>query len=101
ELIHVRLEHALDFEAVSYTWANASGDVSRSRNLFIKSGNGILKITQNCEAALRTFRHESTPKLLWIDSICVDQQNLLERSEQIQLMASIYKQAQRVLVFIG
>ena len=101
ELVHVRLQDNPIYEAISYTWADESGIVNHSGNLYIKSSNMIMKITSNCEAALRRFRNELDPKFLWVDSICVDQQNLLERSEQVELMTRIYKQAQRVLVFIG
>ena len=101
ELVHVRLQENPIYEAISYTWADESGIVNHSGNLFIKSSNMIMKITSNCEVALRRFRNELEAKFLWVDSICVDQQNLLERSEQVELMTRIYKQAQRVLVFIG
>jgi len=101
ELVHVRLQENPIYEAISYTWADESGIVNHSGNLFIKSSNMIMKITSNCEAALRRFRNELDAKFLWVDSVCVDQKNLLERSEQVELMTRIYKQAQRVLVFIG
>jgi hypothetical protein len=101
DLIHVRLGEDPRYEAVSYTWADESGDASPCSTLFIKSRDGLLKITRNCEAALRRFRSRYQMRLLWIDSICIDQQNSLERSEQVQMMTTIYQQAQRVLVFIG
>lgn len=101
DLVHVRLQDNPEYEAVSYTWADEAGDARQCGNLIIKSRSALLKITKNCEAALRKFRGQQHTRLLWIDSICIDQQNSLERSEQVQMMTSIYKQAQKVLVFIG
>jgi hypothetical protein len=101
DLIHLRLQENPIYEAISYTWADEFGVTSHCGNLFIKSGNVMLKITRNCEVALRKFRDKLHTRLLWVDSICIDQRNSLERSEQVQMMTNIYKQAQNVLVFIG
>lgn len=101
DLIHVRLGEEPRYEAVSYTWADESRDASPCGTLFIKSRAGLLKITRNCAAALRRFRSRYDSRMLWVDSICIDQKNSLERSEQVQMMTRIYEQAQRVLIFIG
>ncbi|KAK6206173.1 hypothetical protein QIS74_13592 [Colletotrichum tabaci] len=37
----------------------------------------------------------------WIDSICIDQQNLEERNQQVRLMQQIYRRAQRAIVWLG
>jgi heterokaryon incompatibility protein (HET) len=62
---------------------------------------GVLAITSNCDAALRRFRDQKVPRYLWIDSICIDQSNLLERSEQVELMGEIYRSASQVLIFLS
>ena len=36
---------------------------------------------------------------LWIDAICIDQQNIAERNHQVQQMADIYKLARKVVVW--
>lgn len=41
----------------------------------------------------------STP--LWIDAICIDQSNQLERNHQVKLMGIIYSQARRVHAWLG
>ena len=38
---------------------------------------------------------------MWIDSICVNQQDLKERSSQVLRMADIYGQAERVIAWLG
>jgi hypothetical protein len=101
KLVHVRLGAEPYYESISYTWADENGDATQSRILFITPGNNILKITSNCEAALRRFRFTNSPRYVWIDSVCINQSNLFERSEQVQIMRRIYQNANRVLVYIG
>lgn len=100
-------EHGLlpDFEALSYTW----GDPSNSGSLTITRGAPsaesspatAVKINLNLADALRHLRLPSRPRTLWIDSICINQDDLSERAEQVQLMGEIYACARRVVVWLG
>jgi hypothetical protein len=38
---------------------------------------------------------------MWVDAVCIDQENDQEKEHQIQLMAKIYGQASRVIVWLG
>ncbi|ETN41491.1 uncharacterized protein HMPREF1541_03427 [Cyphellophora europaea CBS 101466] len=38
---------------------------------------------------------------LWIDAICIDQENVAERNEQVKIMGNIYSAASLVLTWIG
>jgi hypothetical protein len=40
-------------------------------------------------------------KAIWIDQICIDQNNLEERSNQVQIMGSIFQKAKQVVVWLG
>ena len=42
-----------------------------------------------------------TPRRLWIDAICINQEDFLERNQQIRLMCSIYSRCKRLLVWLG
>ncbi|KAH7078795.1 heterokaryon incompatibility protein-domain-containing protein [Paraphoma chrysanthemicola] len=98
-IIHVNLTDEPAFEAVSYTWADSTGDASLCRTVYC---NGkTIAVTKNCEAALRRFRQKGRNRLLWIDAICIDQNNTAERNHQVRLMASIYSSAVQVLAFLG
>ncbi|KAK0641692.1 heterokaryon incompatibility protein-domain-containing protein [Cercophora newfieldiana] len=37
----------------------------------------------------------------WVDALCIDQKNLMERSHQVNMMGTIYKSAERVLLWLG
>jgi hypothetical protein len=40
-------------------------------------------------------------KALWIDTICIDQDNVIEKNQQVQQMGEIYEKAQLVVSWLG
>jgi len=44
---------------------------------------------------------EDGPIWIWIDAICIDQQNIAERNHQVRFMGMIYRMAQEVFVWLG
>jgi hypothetical protein len=84
--------------ALSYVWAEQPGKVS------IICNGKRLEITRslyNClqNDGVRGEPHQPMP--LWADGICIDQQNLAERSEQVKLMGDIYRNCMFVIVWLG
>ncbi|KAK5120411.1 hypothetical protein LTR85_006350 [Meristemomyces frigidus] len=63
--------------------------------------SGTIGITQNLAAALPYLRLEDRERRLWIDAVCVNQQDLAERGSQMKQMASIFSQADLVIAWIG
>ncbi|KAF3055180.1 Heterokaryon incompatibility protein 6, OR allele [Daldinia childiae] len=94
-------ETMLEYEAISYTWANEAGDSKRCRPLYLDNNWYRLPITENCEAALRRFRYRKKARYLWVDSICINQEDGDEKREQVGLMPEIYSRARNVLVYLG
>lgn len=60
-----------------------------------------VKITKNLHEALVAVRSPSASLTLWIDAICINQEDKKERSTQVAKMASIYRQAARVFIWLG
>ncbi|KAH7329614.1 heterokaryon incompatibility protein-domain-containing protein [Stachybotrys elegans] len=98
--------HISEFEALSYTW----GDLSDPGSITMATGgvssaepapSPAAKIGRNLADALRHLRLPSTPRSMWIDSICINQEDLSERAEQVQFMGEIYARARRVIVWLG
>lgn len=87
----------IKYEALSYVWGSPMGD----RPLAVGKDKKILLITRNCETALRSLRLSSKKRTLWIDSICIDQQAIDEKSHQTSLMGDIYGEAWRTLIWLG
>ncbi|KAE9380800.1 hypothetical protein N431DRAFT_477671 [Stipitochalara longipes BDJ] len=76
-----------------------SGDLM-SENIQYSDGR-VLKVTANLSLLLSKFRTFNSNQLLWIDAICINQDDMDERSQQVQLMGEIYKKAAQVLMWIG
>ena len=58
-------------------------------------------MTENLAAALRRLRRTVEPRWLWIDAICIDQNIIAEKSQQVAMMGEIYKRANVVLIWLG
>lgn len=52
-------------------------------------------------AALCQFRLLDRPRRLWADQCCINQDDPVERSQQVQYMSNIYRNAAHVLVWLG
>ena len=91
--------HIPKYEALSYAW----GSNEKSAKLRIKGSDGdrTLAVTSNLAEALQYLRYEDRRRVLWIDAICVDQQNFPERGHQVSRMADIYRSASPVLIWLG
>lgn len=58
-------------------------------------------MTGNLHAALCALRDETEAGFWWIDSLCINQDDLEERSLQVLRMTSIYRTAFQVVAWIG
>jgi hypothetical protein len=89
------------YDALSYVW----GDPNDTQPIYIVEnklqGKEKLQVTANLYAALSHLRNFFFQRIIWVDAICIDQGNSEEREQQILLMAKIYSQAIRVLVWLG
>lgn len=84
------------FEALSYTW----GSLDKPFNVIV-DGICELAVTHNAHVALQHLRLPFEDRLLWIDAICINQENLQERGHQVGQMKLIYECAERVLIWLG
>jgi hypothetical protein len=75
------------------------GDPDSRENISL--GGHLFDVTLNLGSALRNLRDEGKSRTLWIDAICVDQQNLEERSSQVLLMTRIFQKATRTVSWLG
>ena len=83
------------YEALSYVW----GGSDRPKSIFID--NQYLDVTLNLHAALLRLRDRDIPRIIWVDAICINQEDEQEKEHQIQSMAKIYGKASRVIVWLG
>lgn len=98
EKTHLREQPVQTYDAVSYSTAGGS---SLWKPVFIGIYWDIIYVHTNCEAALRHIRSLDPTKLLWVDELCIDFEDVLERSHQAGLSRNIYANARQVLVSIN
>ncbi|KAG0647969.1 Heterokaryon incompatibility protein [Hyphodiscus hymeniophilus] len=87
-----------DYAALSYVW----GDPGQTCSIFV---NGqVIQIQQNLEGALRTLSSRAnfhSRYKLWVDAVCINQQDSQERGRQIGKMRNIYGDTWEVIAWIG
>ncbi|KAK5675619.1 hypothetical protein LTS10_011719 [Elasticomyces elasticus] len=94
------LEAPCRYEALSYSWSyRDDGMITFDRT--ITCDGEVISVTQSAEEAIRRFRLPDQTRTLWVDAICIRQQDDVERSQQVALMARIYKSASALLIWLG
>jgi len=88
----------LPYVAVSHRWEqHAPSSALRMNHLRINTTRNIKACLERLGQRLDPRR----PRYIWIDSICVNQQDLQERSKQVALMSTIYRTATYVAIWLG
>jgi len=83
------------YEALSYAWGDPTIKFP------INCDGQCLEVTGNLHASLVQLRQPDSSRFLWADAICIDQENLQERGQQVSVMRQIYKNATNVVVWLG
>ncbi|KAL3593225.1 hypothetical protein FPOAC2_07519 [Fusarium poae] len=99
-----------DYEALSYCWGDqshpqtislAAEHHSHGAHSKTPTKSQCLEIGPNLASALKSLRYHDRSRILWCDSICINQRNLAERSSQVQRMGDVYRWAKRVVIWLG
>ncbi|KAF4458904.1 heterokaryon incompatibility (het-6OR allele) [Fusarium albosuccineum] len=86
----------LEYKALSYAW----GLPSRNDPCVLVNDCPV-KVTINLAYALRHERLPDKCVILWVDALCIDQENNPERTFQVSQMHKIYSTAAEVIVYVG
>jgi hypothetical protein len=97
KLLEVQKNKNTAYEAVSYAW----GAPLFCKCILDLDSNANILITENLFDGLHALRLEDRSRTLWVDAMCIDQTNLAEKIIQIAQMGAIYRDAIRVLVWLG
>lgn len=84
------------YDALSYCW----GSQKIFRDITVNGREGFM-VSAHLHAALLRLRRPNRGRLVWVDVICVNQDNIPERNKSVSLIWRIYTQALRVIVWIG
>jgi len=119
-----------EYDALSYTWGNPVLESQRNESALVdclpqsfittpiqengqnvETRQGILstiwvngqqhEVTENLFSALGRLRQIDRKHFLWVDAICINQEDLRERTDQVKLMGDIYRNAKEVLIWLG
>jgi hypothetical protein len=103
------------FQALSYVW----GDEKDRKTISLAEDLGSslaalpvhhstpqpasfsISVTSNLESALCHLQREDEIVTLWVDALCINQDDVREKNTQVQMMKDIYENAERVIVWLG
>jgi hypothetical protein len=83
-----------EYRALSYCWGNQNVTVE----IFV-NGRPV-QVGVNLKSALKELRAQGL-LVLWVDALCINQNDLLERGLQVMRMGLIYSRAVEVVVWPG
>lgn len=85
------------YEALSYVWGKT--DFTEPLEL---DGSPVF-VTKNLALALRHLRPEAggRPRRIWVDALCINQDDVAERNHQVTLMKDIYSHCTADLAWLG
>jgi hypothetical protein len=83
------------YEAISYTWG------SEYKPCVVHIDGRSLSVTRNLYALLQYLQPHGYSRVIWVDAICIKQDDDREKEGQIPFMAEIYAKATRVVVWLG
>jgi hypothetical protein len=85
------------YRCLSYVWGP-----ERDEEIILLNGKKF-RCRKNLSDFLKAAcsKHSMTSEALWIDALCIDQENNFERSQQVAHMGDIYSKAAGVVVWLG
>ncbi|KAN0114431.1 hypothetical protein V8E51_003975 [Hyaloscypha variabilis] len=83
------------YEALSYVW----GDPEETVPIHV-DGNEF-PVTVKLHEALLCLRDRSIERIIWVDAVCINQNDDTEKTHEIGLMPKIYGQTNRVIIWLG
>jgi hypothetical protein len=91
----VSLDDHPTYTALSYVW----GNMWDNSPIFVDGT--VFLATKNLKLALQYIREAHREIVLWVDAICIDQNDTNERNHQVSLMGTLYSEAKGVIIWLG
>lgn len=88
------------YTALSYVWGPPSTMSGSGDDTLVVNGETI-PARENLLSALRSFQRRKDTAFLWVDAVCINQDDLEEKMTQIKLMGDIYSLAERTVIWLG
>jgi hypothetical protein len=94
DLIEVSLDSRPHYDAISYTW----GDPTDQQLIYVNST--AIVIRRNLYDFLVKLRDASSARTLWVDALCISQQDMAEKSAQVAIIGEIFQNAKCVRAWL-
>ena len=110
EDIQITLRHVLfrsdpHYEALSYVWGPHEENPARIAIEHERDNSspqrGWLPARANLASALHHLRRRDGSRDVWIDAVCINQDDEVTKGAQVALMGAIFARATRVLIWLG
>lgn len=104
--IHIQLEEYSfrdhpEYETVSYVWGGEERDSTPCKPVYVGRYWDVILTTKNCSALLYYLRSQKVCRVIWLDAICINQADNVEKPAQISRMGDIYARCERVVAYLG
>ncbi|OCT53161.1 hypothetical protein CLCR_09474 [Cladophialophora carrionii] len=96
ELYHSKLSWRPEYVALSYSW----GSSDRQSKVNIVVDGRTFEVSRNLADALYKLRQNNI-STVWVDAICINQKDNIEKSREVTRMFAIYRTAQMVIIWLG
>jgi len=94
-LLEFELAEAPTYQCLSYVW----GPPDRDRHIWLDQHR--FPVSENLRHALRCLQEADNFQLVWVDFICINQEDDIEKAAQVQIMRDIYQRAEKVVAYLG
>ncbi|KAG4433046.1 hypothetical protein IFR05_011464 [Cadophora sp. M221] len=96
-LFHTTFPEAPPYIALSYVWGESAG------SQLVTVDTDHVSVTPNLKHALQRLRPRPGEQdlVMWVDAICINQEDIPERNIQTRNMRAVYQHAESVAVFLG
>ncbi|EIT77382.1 hypothetical protein AO1008_11746 [Aspergillus oryzae 100-8] len=95
DLMIAAITDRVKYDAISYTWGSALQPFT------LHTTERNIPITTSLYVALMRMRKHKEAIWLWVDAICINQKDDIEKAAQISMMPDIFRSATRVYAWIG
>ncbi|KAK7727193.1 hypothetical protein SLS63_007244 [Diaporthe eres] len=85
----------LSYETLSYVWKDEAGTAP------VCVEGKAASVTRGLFGALEQLRLVDCERTLWIDAICINQSDSVEKTQQVDMMCRIYSQCRRCNIWLG
>lgn len=96
---------APEYACLSYTWGaprwEDEGDQWDVPDQTVCINGHGMQIRANLRNALDHLPDVLSGRYIWIDAVCINQEDIMERNTQVALMSRIYEQAKNVVAWLG